>query len=122
MHGSAYGTGGSAYGTGGSVCSSPRPRRRASGQRLRATFMLPAISALAIVTNMFAALLFVWAAQGKLKLAKGYTSYQVWRAVGNNLELFTLAANPFLNILFSREVRNGYRRMICEHKRCQRSH
>ncbi|XP_043220783.1 probable G-protein coupled receptor B0563.6 [Amphibalanus amphitrite] len=111
----------SVYGTGASDGSSPRQRRRASGHRLRAAYMLPAISALTIISNVFSALLFVWAAQGKMKLAKGYTSYQVWRAVGNNLELFTLAANPFLNILFSREIRSGYRRLLLEHKRCRRS-
>ena len=111
----------SAQGTAASVGSSPRQRRRASGHRLRATFMLPAISALTIITNMYSATLFVWAAQGKLKLANGYTKYQVSRAVGNNLELFTLAANPFLNILFSCEVRNGYRRLMRDYKHCCRS-
>ena len=109
----------SAYGTSGS--GSPRMRRRASSQRLRTAYMLPAISALSILSNVFSALLFVWAAQGKLRIADGYSSYQVWRAVGNNLEMFSLAANPFLNILFSHEVRSGYRRLIFEHKRCRRS-
>ena len=107
-------------GTGGSVGSSPRMQRRPSSQRLRTAYMLPAISTLAIISNMFSALVFLWAAQGKLKIANGYNVYQVWRAIGNNLELFTLAANPFLNIIFSNEVRNGYRRLIFEHKCCRR--
>ena len=83
--------------------------------------MLPAISTLTIISNLFSALLFVWGAQGKLRIANGYSGYQVWRAVGNNLEVFTLAANPFLNILFSHDVRNGYRVLLCDHKCCRQS-